>query len=261
MEALEQINFNHDKLEPLPLFSSRITKDPHFFDIGGSAFNLLMFAICYHLDEIYPKNIEETNEILYSAGIARDELSIFTTIYGISACNEEEEHSGWKGFYESSEPLHVSIKNLNNINKLKFEGHKIYIFENPTVFSEIISKLEGSKVPLICTSGQLNSASFMLLDKLIKYKVKFYYSGDFDPEGLMIADKLKTRYKDNLILWRYTAKDYLNIKGNKSFEGREAKFLKLQSKDLIKVKEEMEKYKMCGYQELLIDEYLKDIIK
>lgn len=260
IKALSKVNLASDKLEPIPIFSSRITRDPHFFDIGTQAFNLFMCGLCYILSKVYPKNIEEINEILYSAGIARDELSIFTTIYGISAYNNKVEHEGWKGFYDKSEPLHVSIKNLNNVDKLKFNSDKIFIFENPTVFSEVINKLKGIKKPMICTGGQLNSASFMLLDRLIKYNVTFYYSGDFDPEGLMIADKLKCRYKDKLILWRYTIDDYLRIKGNKSFKGRESKFLKLESKELSEVKEEMEKDKMCAYQELLIDEYMKDII-
>ncbi|WP_010232993.1 DUF2399 domain-containing protein [Clostridium arbusti] len=261
IKALSKIKLNSDKLEPLPIFSSRITKDPHFFDIGTSSFNLFMCGLCYYLNIRYPKNVEEINEVLYAAGIARDELSIFTTVYGISAYNNEVEHEGWKGFYDRCEPLHVSIKNLNNVDKLKFNDNKVFIFENPTVFSEVINNIEKRKKPLVCTGGQLNSASFMLLDRLIKYNVILYYSGDFDPEGLMIADKLKCRYKDKLVLWRYTIEDYLKIKGNKNFKGRESKFLKLESKELLAVKEEMEKDKMCGYQELLIESYVKDIIE
>lgn len=264
MKGLSSVSFNADKLEPLPLFSSRITKDPHFFDIGSTAFRLLLFGLCYHLKETYPQNIEEINEILYNAGIARDEISIFTTLYGMRAFNNSKEHLGWLGFYNAKEPLHVSIKNLNTVCNIKINGDKVFIFENPIVFMEVIRKLECkdlTNIPaLVCTSGQLNTASLMLLDKLFKAGAIFYYSGDFDPEGLVIADNLKHRYEDRLVLWRYSIKDYLKIKGNKSFEGRENKLDKLKSEELIEIKEAMEKEKLCGYQELLIEEYVEDIV-
>lgn len=260
MKALEEVTFNPEKLEPLPLFSSRITKDPHFFDIGAIAFRFLTFALCFKFNCSYPENIEETNEILFNAGIARDELSIFTTLYGISAFQGRKEHPGWQGFYNNAEPLHVSIKNLNSVESFKFIGEKIFIFENPIVFMEVIRGLDNKRASLICTSGQLNTASLMLLDKLFKEGATFYYSGDFDPEGLRIADKLKSRYNDKLFLWRYSAEDYLKIKGNKGFEGRENKLIKLKSKVLIEVKEIMEREKVCGYQELLVMDYVDDII-
>lgn len=31
----------------------------------------------------------------------------------------------------------------------------------------------------------------------------FWYAGDFDPEGLLIAQRLKLRYKKQLELWKY----------------------------------------------------------
>jgi uncharacterized protein (TIGR02679 family) len=265
MKGLSSVSFNCDKLEPLTLFSSRITKDPHFFDIGSTAFRLLVFGLCYHLKESYPQNIEEINEILYSAGIARDEISIFSTIYGMRAFNNSQEHLGWQGFYNANEPLHVSIKNLNTVSSIKINGNKVFIFENPIVFMEVIRELGYKNISdrpaLVCTSGQLNTASLMLLDKLFKAGAIFYYSGDFDPEGLVIADNLKHRYKEKLVLWRYSIKDYLKIKGNNSFQGRENKMDKIKNKELIKIKEAIEEEKLCGYQELLIDEYVEDIIK
>ena len=63
-----------------------------------------------------------------------------------------------------------------------------------------------------------------------------------------------------MVLWRYSAEDYLKIKGNKGFEGRENKLIKLKSEQLIEVKRIMEREKVCGYQELLVKEYVEDII-
>lgn len=263
MKALEALDYNKERVEPLPLFSSKITKDPHYFDIGTTAFRLLMFGICYYLGECYPQNIEEINELLYSGGIARDELSIFTTIYGIKSLKGKEVHKGWQAFHDEGEPLHISIKNLNSIDQLIFSGNHIYIFENPVVFMEVINRIQNvepvKRPALICAGGQLNTASLMLLDKLHKAGATLYYSGDFDPEGIKIADKLKTRYGDNLILWRYSREDYLMIKGNKTFESRKQKLSNIENKELIEIKEALEHYKVCGYQELLIAQYVSDI--
>lgn len=263
MKALSTTTYSEDKLQPLPLFASKITKNPHYFDLGSTASRLFISGLCYALKEKYPENIEQTNEILYKAGITRDEISISTTVYGIIALENMKEHPGWVGFYNSNEPFHVSIKNLNSISSFKLTCDYVYIFENPTVFMEVIRYIEDNKITikpsLVCTSGQLNTASLMLLDKLFKSGVIFFYSGDFDPEGLLIADKLKTRYKDKLVLWRYSKEDYLKIKGDKGFEGREIMLNKLQSKELLEVKDIMEKEKVCGYQELLIYDYIDDI--
>jgi len=264
MKALETLDYSRVRVEPLPLFSSKITKDPHYFDIGTTACRLLMFGICYKLGKDYPQNIEETNELLYSGGIARDEVSIFTTIYGIKALRGEELHKGWQAFHDAGEPLHISIKNLNSIDQLIFSGNQVYIFENPVVLMEVISRIQNSdpakRPALICTSGQLNTASLMLLDKLYSAGATLYYSGDFDPEGIKIADKLKTRYGDQLILWRYTREDYLMIKGSKTFESRIQKLSNIENQELIEIKQALEHHKVCGYQELLIDQYVQDIL-
>ncbi|HBN86258.1 MAG TPA: hypothetical protein DDZ89_20740, partial [Clostridiales bacterium] len=64
--------------------------------------------------------------------------------------------------------------------------------------------------------GNLKLACFVLLDMLAKEGTQIFYSGDFDPEGLAIADALKNRYKDQLTLWRYTKHDYLSALSDKS---------------------------------------------
>ena len=47
---------------------------------------------------------------------------------------------------------------------------------------------------IIMTSGIPNISLYTLLQKLDESSVKIYYNGDFDPEGLLIAEKLKLRF-------------------------------------------------------------------
>ena len=44
-------------------------------------------------------------------------------------------------------------------------------------------------------NGQLRFSAFVLLDQLSRTS-DLFYSGDHDPEGLLIAQKLKLRYKE-----------------------------------------------------------------
>ncbi|QXM06568.1 TIGR02679 domain-containing protein [Crassaminicella indica] len=259
--AVNNLSFSKNRLTPLALFSSNITKDAHYFDIHKMEGKLFIHAICCIIGEKYPSNAEEINEILYRAGIVRDEISNSTITFGLRAYIGKEEHLGFKSFLELKEPLQLSIKNLSSIRKIKAKNNKAFVFENPTVFSRVMQKTIDISPSLICTSGQINISSLMLLDKLVEEGTVLYYSGDFDPEGLQIADKLKIRYKEKLVLWRFSVEDYRAIKGEVSIKGREKKLLSIKSDELFPIRDFMLKEGKAGYQELLIERYILDIRK
>ncbi len=75
------------------------------------------------------------------------------------------------------------------------------------VFSTLCRQ-PGIRHPMICTSGQLREASWQLLDLLAASGCSLYYAGDFDPEGLAIADRLWQTYGDRFHLWHMTLQDY-----------------------------------------------------
>ncbi len=258
-EAVSVISFDKDSVIPLALLSSKVTRNSHYFDINTGEGNLLTHCICYIIGEKYPRRAEEVNEILYRAGIVRDEISNNTITFGLRAYIKGKEHKGINYFYTNKQPITLSIKNLSNIESLISKNNKVFVFENPTVFSQVMENTLDITPTLICTSGQINISSLMLLDKLSCKGCKIYYSGDFDPEGLQIADKLKIRYKDNLILWRFSVQDYLKIKGQVSIDSRINKLSNIQSQQLIPLKNKIIEIGTAGYQELLINKYIQDI--
>lgn len=256
------LSFEEKSAVRLALFSSNITTNPHSFDTNTECGNLLVYAICYSLELKYPENAEELNELLYKAGIIKDEVSNFTLCSGVLAYNEEVEHMGWRGFYECEEPLQVSLWNISKIDKVISPNNKVYVFENPTVFSEILYKTGKMKPSLICTLGNFKLASLILMDKLVQSGAKIYYSGDFDPEGIVMADKLKQRYGENVALWRYSKEDYINIKSSVQLEDyRIKKMNNIKSEELREIVEFICINKTAAYQELLIDDYIGDILK
>ena len=93
----------------------------------------------------------------------------------------------------------------------------------------------------------------LLLD-FLKEKHSFYYHGDFDPEGLLIAQRLKERYGERLRLWNYRADWYERYLSDVNLsEVRMRKLEKVYLPELLEVKMQMQKRKRAAYQEAMLD--------
>ncbi|AWW27175.1 TIGR02679 domain-containing protein [Acetobacterium sp. KB-1] len=246
----------------LALFASQVTKDPHAFDMNRDGGRLLLYALASYYKLSYPQNAEAQMELLYQAGLIYDEVSNYTICRGIQAYAGDKIHSGWAGFANCSEPLHVSLWNIGMIDRVTCVNKRVFVFENPTVFSEVAGLLENQPAALICSAGNVKVASLLLLDKIAQSGSDIYYSGDFDPEGLAIADKLKKRYGEKLILWHFTPESYQKIQSKKMISAARLKKLeKIEAPELIRLAQAIKKSGYSGYQEMMVDIYLQDILR
>lgn len=260
INSLNKLPYLNNEYENIAVFSAVNTKDSHFFDNDKFTGRLFIKAISFILNKDEPKDINEINELYYEVGILKDEISNHTTIYGLNAFNRDNsEVKAINSFNIWKEPLQISISNLLKIDYLEAINNTVFIFENPAVFHKIL-KVNGDNISLICTSGQLNLSSYILLNKIRNLK-NIYYAGDFDPEGLMIAYKIKKRYKDKVKFLNYTRESYINTMSNNIIEEKSMSQLnKINCSELDEVINELRINKRAAYQELLIDEYL-DLIK
>lgn len=260
INSLNKLPYLNNEYENIAVFSAVNTKDSHFFDSDKFTGRLFIKAISFILNKDDPKDINEINELYYEVGILKDEISNHTTIYGLNAFNmDSSEVKSVNSFNLWKEPLQISISNLLKIDYLEAINNTVFIFENPAVFHKIL-KVNGDNISLICTSGQLNLSSYILLNKIRNLK-NIYYAGDFDPEGLMIAYKIKKRYKDKVKFLNYTRESYINTMSNNIIEEKSMSQLnKINCSELDEVINELRINKRAAYQELLIDEYL-DLIK
>lgn len=260
INSLNKLPYLNDEYENIAVFSAVNTRDSHFFDIDKFTGRLFIRAISFIIDKDEPKDINEINEVYYEVGILKDEISNHTTIYGLNAFEKDNsEVTAVNSFNLWREPLQISISNLLKIDYLKAVNNTVFIFENPAVFHKVL-KETGNNISLICTSGQLNLSSYILLNKIRDLK-NIYYAGDFDPEGLMIAYKLKERYKGKVRFLNYTRESYINTMSNNLIEEKSMSQLnKINCSELDEVIRELRINKRSAYQELLIDEYL-DLIK
>ena len=133
----------------------------------------------------------------------------FQTMFCVTAfmqrCAAERSIRELKGFFKQQEPMRLTLYTLGKSSGDAFGGRRrqsLCHCENPAVFSEIVRR--HPKTAAVCTDGQPRLAAFVLMD-LLKAHTVFYYMGDYDPEGLLIAQRLKERYGDRLVFVEITA--------------------------------------------------------
>lgn len=263
MKALNHLPMWKNKKENISIFASYHTKNPHAFDKNTFAYYLMMHGIVYFLKVDFPKTNLEQNEILYRAGLYQDGISNYCSVARLQAFNENNQpHLGWTGFYDSYEALNVNMDNLLHIHFITC-CDRVYIVENPSVFQDLLKKIKKEKIEkigLVCTNGQLNYSAYLLLDILVNSNIEIYYSGDMDPEGLLIADKIKQRYP-SIKLWCYDVRQYEISKSKEQATDQRMHMLDaLKDETLIRIGKCISENKnRVGYQENMIEEYHKTL--
>lgn len=244
----------------LAVLGAEITKNPHEYDKNTACGKILIQAFSYLSGGMPCKAAEEILTLYYTVGIKPDDISSFTVAYGIHLYTKDGEHPAYRGFIENGESYMLTLANLGRVERAKTREKKVYVVENQMVFSHLCDKLEGREYALICTSGQLKTASLMLLDMLIKEGCTIFYSGDFDPEGIEIAQKVLTRGGNLAKLWRMSRKDYEQCLSEEEInEARMHRLDKISLLCLQEIKLFMQEVKRAGYQERVIDGMLRDI--
>lgn len=244
----------------LAVLGAEITSNPHYFDKGNVAGKLLIQALGYINNIAERQNAEDILELYYLSGIKPDDISSYSTLYGISLYTEQGIHMAYETFSAEKEMFVVTLSNLNRIVRAGCKSKIIFIVENQMVFSHMCEELIDIPVSMICTSGQMKTASLLIIDLLCEAGCKLYYSGDTDPEGILIADKILSRHPANIIPWRISADDYYaSISDEIVDETRIKKLEKISDSRLLNVLNAIRKEKRAGYQELLIDLMVGDI--
>jgi len=224
-QAMERLPLDYERL---PVFGQRIVGNPHAFDRTNELGRLLIHAL--HVKRGQggppPSDTERVNELLLEFKLLRDDISV----------------------------LNVPMRELLNVDRVRpSRGHTVWIVENSGVFSSLLDDVPDA--PLVCTHGQFKLATYRLLDALVASGCQLKYAGDFDPEGLQMAARLKERYGDKLDYWCMDLESY--VTSEPSVELAEERLVKLDrvtDVELQDVVEEMKRRGTAGYQEALLAE-------
>ncbi len=259
--------------ERIPFFANRISGNPHEFDWDRPAGNLLLQALSFLDGESLKTNsVDAKAELFYKNNLLRDDILNFATVLGMRAFSKENEIIYWRAAAEINAPLNLPLKEIvrakriipyaldTKSDKTVSPYFSVYIVENSGVFSTIsdMMQYENIECPLLCLHGQLKMASWALLDKLRDSGAGFYYSGDFDPEGLIIAQKILYRYPDRAKLWHFTAEQYKKTDISLS-QKRFSKLQHITHPALKELADLMRQKCMALYQESFVEELLEDL--
>lgn len=257
-----QLILQEDQCVPIAVFASQISGNPHFLDKGNDASNLLMSILCYLYQKDFPENMQEWYLILEKAGLIKDEIAGSLAIYNVHLERENGLHLGCEECYHYNQPFMCAYANLKDGVSAYTDNEVVYIVENEMVFSYLLNEMEDCNCALICTSGQLSTTAQVLLSLLAKRNIKIYYSGDLDPEGILICERLWKKYPTLVHPWHMESQDYQKSLSNENISDSRLSMLDaVQNEQLLCTAEELKKVKKAGYQENILSSYLEDLKK
>ena len=244
----------------LAVFAAEISGNPHYFDRDTVAGQLLIHGLCYRNQTGFPENAHQWREILMGAGIVPDNLSSMLHAYGLRLSTEEGWHPAYDAFCARKEPCVITMENLRGITGAQAVGDCVYVVENEMVFSYLIDNEKSENLTLLCTSGQLRAVALELIRMLLKTGSVIYYSGDIDPDGIGIADRLWRKSGQRIRIWRMAPQDYRkSLSGESIGQTGMAKLENIENPLLRETAACMKEKQMAAYQENLLEELLNDI--
>ena len=245
----------------LAVFSAEISGNPHYFDRGTAAGQLLTHAVCFRKNSELPQSAYAWRERMQSVGIVSDNIASMVHVFGVRLETADGPHPACEAFYQRKEPCVLTAENLKYITGAKACRNTVYVVENEMVFLYLTENAKDRDVSILCTSGQLRVAAIQLLDHLLAGGAVICYSGDLDPDGMDIADRLWQRYGNAVHLWRMGPEDYRESVSGEALSGRQlAKLKNLKNAALCRTAELVQREKMAGYQENLLKQLLDDVL-
>ncbi|OXM87010.1 TIGR02679 domain-containing protein [Paenibacillus rigui] len=252
----------------LPVLSSGITGNPHSLDRGEPLRHILLDVLIWKEEEAKVRSdlsAEDEAEIMFRHGILLEDMNNKITVIGLLATKAGNKCRKLKGAFDDRSYLDLSLRDISRYDSCVPVNDCLYIVENPVVFSTILDYFEGKdRIPsVLCTYGQPRLSALQLLDRIVAStpNITLMYSGDFDPEGVLMANRILLRYPHNTVPWRYSIADYEETAPSTLIEdnARLNQLKQVVSTELITVANAIMERQMAGYQEELISSLIKDI--
>lgn len=237
----------------LPIYSS-ITGNPHYLDFNTKTSNLFFKILSYIKGVEYSSKVQDKINLLMSINVYVDPASNFVITYNLTGNYILDKLS------KNNQIVNLNLLNINYLDNIDTKIKKVFIFENPSIMHSLLNL----NIPIVVTSGMPNLSFYKLIDKLVKSGNELYYNGDFDPEGLLIANLLKEKYP-NLNLFCYDKEDYNNSKSDEIINiSRLKKLNNIDKSELNMIKNVLLNNKYSAYQEKNINrilQYIRETIK
>ena len=260
-DIINSLPYRDGRAMYLAVYATIVTGNPHAFDMGTDGGKLLASVIQYDLKnrgidvrESQAFHSYKRQKSYLETGIMIDDISNYAMLCGIRAWKQHV-HQGMEGFYEENDPVIVPLSVVVKWDRIWCPDNTIYIVENPSVYAMLCSRSDNNAY--MCMNGQPRLASLIVMELLAKCGVTVYYAGDFDPEGLLIAEKLASYYEGEFHYWHMSKEDYELCRSEQGISQKRLKMLEnITDERLLPVAGEIAMCKKAGYQEKLSNHFL-----
>ena len=257
-DIINSLPYRTSATEYLPVFAARLTRNPHAFDKGTIQGDLLYQVILLDLEqrqiqvpasEQFPSYKRQKSFL--ACGILLDDVSNYVLLYHAAGVRKDDTyHAGLEGFSLEHDILQVPLTVLTKLKRLESTDGTLYIDENPSAF--VLRCAQNPDSTCLCMNGQPKLAALVALELFAASGTIVYYSGDFDPEGLWIAQRLALFYPGTFHFLHMDEISYQNCLSKEAISDTRLKQLdRITDTRLLRVVQRMRIEKKSGYQEAL----------
>lgn len=185
----------------LPVFAGQVTGSTHALDRGEPLGDLVERALAF----LAGGPTIDRRALWARFGVSLDAVS--STVLALNLRTRGSRLDTLLGAAaDIGEPVHVTLRMLRGLDALDAGGGTVSIVENRSVLEAVADELGPLAAPLVCTSGEPSAAGRCLLVLLLAGGARLRYHGDFDHDGIAIAN---TIVGSGIEPWRYDAEAYL----------------------------------------------------
>ena len=205
---------------PLAELAAGAAGDSHALDAGQPLGTLVLRAAAMMSGVDDTRSAEGRRDAWAGVGVLCDELSAPVLVLNLRGDAETVSGRALRLHAEYGEPYRLSIRQLLR-DPPAFDvatvGPIVYVCENPTVVAAAAHRLGRRSAPLVCVEGQPKTAARLLLGQLTAAGVGLLYHGDFDWDGVRIANWVMKRH--GATPWRLSSDCYRTVSGGTLLEG------------------------------------------
>lgn len=246
----------------LPVFAYQVAGDPHYFDEsqpGGQVLMQLLSTLSqrteFELAQL--EKAEQHHGLLAEFHLLKDDIKNYAALRGITAFQKGSENSMWQSACHEKVSWNVPLREILRMDELRpSKGEQVLVVENSGIYSILLDLLP--EVPIVCSSGQFTFAIWQLLRKLTTAGCSLYYCGDIDPEGLLMAQKLKNAFDEKVQWLALEPKSFEKYKTKRMISEKRVKQLQHLSDPQLKRLSQLVATGYVSYQEGFLDEILRE---
>lgn len=189
----------------LSRLASEVLDDPHALDYNTALGSLTGAGLAFMADRERVRSAAEWRAQWARVGVLCDALSCNVLVLGLRPTGTGAVAQALRLLADAGEPAVITLRQLAR-ETLHVEHETVFICENPAVVSAAAERHGHTARPLVCGGGWPNTAVSALLEGLQAGGCELRYQGDFDADGLRIAEHVARRH--GAVGWRSDTRTY-----------------------------------------------------